>query len=77
MRFVDIPRPTTEYRVTCANIKLPGHKQDFWPAKDLKAAEKALEGFVSDAGRLSDGHWRLSEYPYKIQTRTVTQWETV
>jgi hypothetical protein len=43
--------------------------------KNAQAAEKMLEGFVSDEGRLSDGHWRINEYPYKIQTRTVTKWE--
>jgi hypothetical protein len=67
--------PTTEHRVTCANVKLSGHRQHVWLAKNAQAAEKTLEGFVSDEVRLSDGHWRLNEYPYKIQTRTVTKWE--
>ena len=66
--------PSTELRVTCANVKLNGHKQHYWLAKDLAAAEKTLDGFTSDQSRLSEGHWRLDEYPYKIQTRTVTKW---
>jgi hypothetical protein len=67
--------PSTEHRVTCANVKLPGHRQHAWLVKNAQAAEKTLRGFVTDRARLPASHWRQNEYPYKIQTRTVTKWE--
>ena len=64
----------TEHRMVCANINQTGHRGHLWFQKDLKAAKKSLEGMEQDLQRLPEGHWRSGEYPYKIQTRTVTKW---
>ena len=66
--------PSTEYRIVCAKIKISGHKSHTWLAKDRATADKRMAGTVEDLDRTPQGHWRLNEYPYKIQTRTVTKW---
>ena len=69
-------KPKTEYRVVCARFGTAGHSSHVWVKKDRA---KALQS-KTDADHHADMHpksFYAKEAEYRIQTRTVTEWQDV
>ena len=70
---------TTEYRVVCSRFGTRGHSEHKW-IKTGKDAEKRAVQAVIDANHHAEtvvgpDHFYRQEAPWRVQTRTVTEWE--
>ena len=70
---------TTEYRVVCDRFGTRSHSDHKWK-KTGKNAEKRAVQAVIDANHhaetvVGSDHFYAKEAPYRIQTRSITEWE--
>ena len=74
-------KPKVEYRIVCPNFGTRGHSTHVHPKKTLVKAKEAVKGLDRHYEHLTKGEsmysYYRSEIGWRVETRTITEWEEV